>query len=140
VADEVLLNRRDLFTALADGTGKTTVLAPLGSSQGVGSFHWSPDGAFIAYVLWTGDNRMQTLSMTGAPGNGPVSPLTTAAGWIDSLKWHWTRSGGRIVYVADRDVDGIYELYTAYPNGPNDNRKISGALVVDGDVLTIDPP
>ena len=56
-------------------------------------------------------------------------------GNVQDFKWAPDSSG--VAYLADQDINEVFELFASQPNG-NNNTKLSGTLVSDGNVLAAD--
>ncbi|MDJ0975020.1 MAG: hypothetical protein QNJ98_11210 [Planctomycetota bacterium] len=132
-ADAVVDGRVELFVA-----GVTVRLhAPLhppiapggGLSEPVG---WSPDGSLFAYVA--DQNGVGVRELFVATNDGTDSRLVSGAmvtggdiadTELCETRVRWSGDAQYLVYVADQDVDGTYELFSVNV-GSGDVRKISG--------------
>ena len=121
---------------LPDG-GPLDVAAEPGSGFDV--FEWAPDNSWIAYIadqdtndvfeLFTAERITAVPPVFGLPVN--VSGAQVSGG--DVKEFQWAPGSFRIAYRADQDSNNVVELYTATPDG-SDNDKVSFTPVTSGDV------
>jgi dipeptidyl aminopeptidase/acylaminoacyl peptidase len=113
------------------------VAAEPGSSFDV--FEWSPDNSWIAFIADQDTNDVFKLftaeRITTEP---PVFSIpVTVSGMLvwggDVKEFQWAPDSSRVAYRADQDSNNVVELYTATPDG-SDNDKVSVTPVTNGDV------
>ena len=117
----------ELFTALADGSGKARLHPDLPALQSVRSFEWAPDGIRVMYLAdqftpgvpelfssrYDGDENRQ---LNGTPITG--GSVRTAA---------LSPDGTTIAYAADEVTAGVVELFTVPLDGSQPSLRITPA-------------
>jgi Tol biopolymer transport system component len=126
VSDQAAGGRQELFAVPADGSRALRRLhpaLPLGADVG-GAFRVSPDGArvvfradaeldevFELYVTRVADGVVTKLSGTMVAGGDVALPFENEASfWISP-------DGARVVFLADRELDGVTELWSVPLDG-----------------------
>jgi Tol biopolymer transport system component len=118
--------RPDLFTATADGKGRTRLTrTPVAERDPA----WSPDGTRIAYAARTDVRGPVRIFLVNADGTGRVQLTSQARGLADRSPT-WSPDGTRIAFVSDRD-GGFPEIYTMNPDGSG-VRRVTSNTVIDG--------
>ncbi|MGE3762942.1 MAG: TolB family protein [Kofleriaceae bacterium] len=131
LSDQEVNGVRELYTVLPDGGGTVRISGPLLLGDNVGTFAWSPDSSRIAYQA---SGTFASTLATDAPVGGDRAAIHGALFPARVLvSWAWAPDGSRIAYIADRDTEGVRELYTSLPGGSG-TVKVSGALATGGDV------
>ena len=134
IADQIILGRSELFSALGDGVGLPQLVSDLGDSDSdVENFAWSPDSDLIGFRA--DQDIVGIIELFTATPNGaityPISNVAATGGQVQQFLWEQNGSG--IGFIADQDTAGRFELYLSLPNG-RDSAKVSGSLVSGGDV------
>lgn len=97
----------------------------------------SPNGlwvAFEAYGLVSGKLELWVAAIDGNSAPSSLSgPISTRGGPF-ATGFLWTPDSSRVVFTADRDVTGVFELYSVEIANGYPVTKLSGSLVNDGDV------
>ncbi len=136
-------DKRLLLLSTSDGNLTNTisnlnnVISNSSGSGVVSSLKWSPVSnvlAFLAENVISGvSNGINELYVSDTDGLvTKISGVLVSGGEVD-FSYKWAPDGSRLAYTADQDTDEVTELYTNTPDG-NDNMKISGSMVTDGDV------
>jgi Tol biopolymer transport system component len=116
------------------------------------AFRISPDGSRVVYMA--DEEQDDVLELFSAPldGSGPAVKLSgtlVAGGNVLAVPSFapavafapmTSGAGARVLYVADQEVDEVFELYSAPLDGSQPAVKLSGPLVADGDVVLVSPP
>jgi Tol biopolymer transport system component len=120
-----------------------TLHAAMPAGRTVTDFRLSADGRFAVFRADQGENGLFTLYRT--PLDGSTAPLQLdspqiSGGDVSSFQISSTSGTGRqrprVVYLADRTVDGKNELYSVRLDGGNAGRpdKLNAPLPTSGDV------
>ena len=100
-----------LYTVPLSGGTPTRVLSKPG--QSVGSYEWSPDGRYVAYLdvlqrsgyyYWQSTNDVFILDTT----NGKSTNVTKLSANHGTPQW--TADGRYLLFASDRDGDGLYAV------------------------------
>ncbi len=78
------------------------------------------------------DASASAVRISGALVAGGDLPNT---GFPDQI-FQFTSDETRVVYLADQEIDEVFELFVAATDGSGSPTKLSGALVADGDVAS----
>ena len=137
-ADQDIVSVFELYSATPDGTVNDKLNGALLMPGGgvARNFAWSPDSSRIAYFAV--QDTVGVLEFYSATPDGAVNDklngaLLVPGGGVVGNNLAWSPDSRRIAYHADQDTDGVFELYSATPDGAV-NDKLNGALVTDGDV------
>jgi Tol biopolymer transport system component len=101
-------------------------------------YAWSPDSALIAYRAdQFVDEQFELFTATPIGNRLPVMISRLTLDGSDVIDFDWSpdlRVSNRVAYVADQDIVGVFELYSASPNGSS-NVNISGGLTAGEEVI-----
>ena len=101
-------------------------------------YAWSPDSALIAYRAdQFVDEQFELFTGTPIGNRLPILISQLTLGGSDVIDFAWSPDLGvsnRIAYVADQDTVGVFELYSASPNGSS-SVNISGGLTAGEEVI-----
>ena len=139
VADQDSDGTNELYTSEPDGSNNAKVNGTLVSGGDVDDgFSWAPDSSRIAYVADQDSDDTFELYTSEPDGsnNVKVSGSMVSGGNVQNSPIQWALDSSRIVYRADQDSDGTYELYASYPTTSTGNIKLSGTQNVGFDVRT----
>jgi Tol biopolymer transport system component len=148
IADQNSANVFELFTAPPDGQENDLVSdlpdPATNPDRDVKDFEWEPDSTLIAYVA--NQNDIDKFELYVSPsdsniGNRRVSGFPVAGSGvrenppvpIGEYLFGWAPDSSRLAYVADRDVAGVFELFSTTPDGGS-ILKLSGPMGANGDV------
>lgn len=89
------------------------------TNERVGFFAWSPDSKRIAFTLGEATLNGKNALFSANPDGSGIAILTSnfAPATADIANFAWSPDSQYIAYVYDAQVDGVYQLYTAKPNG-----------------------
>lgn len=140
--------RLDLYLADIAAPGVAMKLGselPAGGN-GAAAIAFSPDGQAIVYAADQDvDDQFELLLVElAAPGDairisgtmtpgGSIHPFAAGIGPF-SDGFGFSPDGTTVVYIADQDIDELYELYAVDASFPGMSRKLSGSLPANGDV------
>ena len=148
IADQNSATVFELFTAPPDGQENDLVSdlpdPATNPDRDVKDFEWEPDSTLIAYVadqvtdekfeLFVspsdsniGNRRVSRFPVTGS-GVRETPPLPSGV-----YLFGWAPDSSRLAYVADRDIAGVFELFSTNPDGSS-ILKLSGPMGANGDV------
>jgi len=123
-----------------NGTGNDAVLwdADVSSSASGRAFELAPDGTRVVYAARASSGT--TIELFSVPIDGSAAPLrlsrlTQVATGVYG-NWELTPDGAYVVYVADQEVRGRFELYSVPIDGSALPGKLSSTPVTGGDVGT----
>ena len=133
-ADQDIVNVRELYSALPDGSGISKINPALPVNRAVIDFEWAPDSSRIAYRASQDTEGVLEVysSLPDGGGNARINPTPPLAGGVS--RYVWSADSTRIAYVAAQDTVNVQELYASDPDGTN-NTKLNGALVAGGTVF-----
>ncbi|MEL6195754.1 MAG: hypothetical protein AAFQ77_01705 [Myxococcota bacterium] len=129
----------EAYTVAPDGTENIRVSGELVSGGDVFSISlvWSPDSSWLLYLADQDTDDVLEL-YTVAPdgtGNRRVNRDLVAGGRVSLPRRPWSPDSSRIVYQSDAITDGVFELFTAAPDGTEDTR-VNGEIAAGRRVLT----
>jgi hypothetical protein len=116
------------------------VAPPLAFGQKVGAFAATPDSANVVYIanrLVLSKNQLFVAPAVGPLPGGSIplnSPLVPANGNVTSFAV--TPDGLSVVYLADQELDEVFELYRTLFSSPGSSDKLNPNLVVGKNVIT----
>ncbi len=127
----------ELFSVLIAGGGPVRLNGPLPAGGNVADFALSPL-ATGTRVIFRADQRANELfDLVATPlGGGPRQTLnvsTAVAG--DVTDYAITPDGATVVFLADANVDGGFELWSNALNDPDAPRRLNDDLAPGGSVL-----
>jgi hypothetical protein len=93
-----VVDRDDLFTIVADGSGDRRVLKNVESGHGL---DWSPLGSSIAFSRYSGRSHIESVYTVRPDGTG-LRRITRSAGGEDSRQPFWSRDGRLLLYERER--------------------------------------
>ena len=104
----------EYWIAPTDGSGPARALVPnpVGSPPGRLDPGLTPDGLHL--LLWSGDDRIDAVTLRGLPASRPVVQ-GSSVGFL--YRFRITPDGRRIVWLEDREIQDVPELYSS-PLGP----------------------
>lgn len=102
-------------------------LRSLDSAHGANTIRITPDGSRVLYGAW----RLFSVDILGETDPIELSGTMISGGRLEDFLL--SPDGQTVVYRADQDTDGIFELF-AVPVTGGDEVKISGPMIPDGDV------
>lgn len=136
LADNTADNVYELFATSQNGVN-TTTLTQNSLAQGVDrDFEFSPDGRYVAFLRQKDTPGVTELYVDDLDNTAPpvkVNGVLIANGNVTSFQW--SPDSSRLAYVADQNIDLVYELYTVAPDGSQLVR-VSGDMVVNGSLAT----
>jgi Tol biopolymer transport system component len=101
-------------------------------------YAWSPDSDLIAYRAdQIVDDQFELFIGTPIGNRLPILISRLTLGGSDVKDFAWSpdlRASNRIAYLADQDIVGVFELYSASPNGSS-SVNISGGLTAGEEVI-----
>ena len=145
LADQLTAGVVELFSNQPTGNSTTTILLsrPLllpAADIDVSEFEWAPDSSLIAYRANQTSSSIVDLYTT-APNQGFSQQITSGlAPGRQVTEFAWSPvtippSGFRIAFIADKTIQGVFQLWTTSPNNSN-NVLVSGTLTnLSGDVI-----
>jgi Tol biopolymer transport system component len=126
ISDKDVNGVDELFAAFDDGTEIIKLSEQLVSRGNVVDFEISPNGIFVAYVAdqdTAGLFELYVVAVDKAPDETAikVSGLMAGSGILQrpsgEYVFQWAPDGSRVAYVADQNELRVFELFTATPDG-----------------------
>lgn len=108
-------------------------------TSGIYDFKISPDSTRVAYRTNQDNNSIIELYSANIDGSGLRIKLNNpmVSGGSASAGYDFSPDGTRLVYIADQNVDEIYELFSVgVLSGAASSVKLNSTLVPSGDVLS----
>ncbi|MEQ8818947.1 MAG: hypothetical protein RLY93_01785 [Sumerlaeia bacterium] len=139
--DQDVNGDREIYSVPADGSSSPTQLnnaLPTGGDVDNGGVLISADGGT---VFFTGDARVNGFfELFAAPVDGSsaavlISPAMTSTTGVSEGFCALTPDGSRIVYLADADTNGIFEIYSVPTDGSQAATKLNDPLITGGQVI-----
>ncbi|UCH22741.1 MAG: PD40 domain-containing protein [Deltaproteobacteria bacterium] len=138
LADEEANDVIELFTKKPDGSDKQKPAGNLGPLRDVIDFAWSPDSLRIAYLADQDIDDVFDLYSAIPAITPPFSGTKLSSGLVpgrEIIDFAWAPDplqpfNNRIAFLADKVLDGVYELYTVLSNG-------SGEVLVSSNFFDI---
>jgi len=121
-ADADIVERRGLFRVASDGSSAAAPLFTLPAHASVSDFAIAPDGTRVALRADLDTDEVQELYVVALGGgtplcvSGPLVPGGEVA-FLDGHGFAFSPDGNRLVYVADQEQDGRFELFGAQADG-----------------------
>ncbi len=129
----------ELFVSDVDGTSETPLSGDLVPGGSVIGFRIGLGGSWVAYVAdQLVDGRHELF---GVPIDASAGPVPLQGALVDGGDVHGSLAispdGARVVYLADQDVDEVWELHSVPIDASASAVELSGALPPGGDVLQL---
>lgn len=129
----------ELFSVPIDGSASATKLnGPLVTGSSIWAFWITNDGQRVVYVADQDTDNVKELYSVPMDGSAlpiKLNPTLVSGGNVVDTQFALTPNGHRVVYVADKDNDEIFELYSVPTTGPiTATVKLNGTLTTGGDV------
>ncbi|MBK8915822.1 MAG: PD40 domain-containing protein [Phycisphaerales bacterium] len=139
VADAEVDGAYDLYvTTAVPGAAPTRLTSGLTTGQAVESFTWSPDSRWIAFI---GDTATpSTYEAWYVPADASDVPGLLSGSMVSggnasvTAGAAWTADSARVLFVADRSTDEVFELFATDIGANSIPRRLGGAMVTGGDV------
>lgn len=142
LADHDRLYRNDLYRVRLDGSDD-----PLRLSQGIAGDYYlwgleiTADDVFAIFDVNVSGQPDGIYSVPIDSSSGPVQLNTTM---VPNARVHYFRlssDSSHVVYRAEEDTAGVWEIYSALVDGSGSQTKLNGELVENGEVhdFQIDP-
>jgi hypothetical protein len=132
-ADSNTTTESTLYIADPTATTPSVVVSAYYGGQNVDEFAWAPNSSHLAYS--TNDESLQVGLYTVQPEGGYVKEVS---GPFYNVKlWHigyfaWAPDSSRLAYSADQNTEGLFELYTTFPDTDGNETPVSGAITYAG--------
>ncbi len=141
-AERVVLNAlRDLFVVPIDGSAPAAPILPAESGRLIDRMLISPDGEHVVYTASTpgGATRAELFS---ARIDGDRAPLKLSGPPAPGIIWalRVTPDGGRVVYLADQETQGVIEIFSVPIDGSSGPVKLNGPFAPGRGIRTHDWP
>lgn len=137
-ADELADSVFELFSAHVGGADVMKLSGTLQADGDVNSTggRFSRDGTRVAFIADAETDGMNELYVVPSDA---VSPRVKVSGALQALgdvstSFDFSPDGALVSFVADKDLDGVRELYTAPVDGSAPPTKVSGPLITGGNV------
>jgi dipeptidyl aminopeptidase/acylaminoacyl peptidase len=125
----------ELYSVPLAGGSPVKLNSPLVSGGDVSFFRISPDSSRVVYQADQDTDDVWELYSVPLDGGSPVklNGSLVSGGDIPDLDFQVSPDSSRVVYRADQDTDGVWELYSV-PLAGGSPVKLNGSLVSGGDV------
>lgn len=130
----------ELFTVEPDGNDVLRISDDLTDGGDVTDFVWSPDSIRVAYRA--NQRTADAIELFSATPDGQekerVSGELSDGGNVGEYIWAPPDSSdisSGIGYIADQNIDKVFELFASTPNGDGEPAELSDSVADDGDVL-----
>ena len=129
----------ELFSVPVDGGTPVKLNVPLPPGFSISGFEISPDGSRVAYGVPTGTPR--SFDLYSVPVAGPAEASVLLNGPMieggNVLSFQFSPDSSTVVYRADQETDGVFELYSVPAAGPSGGAiKLNPALTPGGIVFS----
>jgi Tol biopolymer transport system component len=126
----------ELYVSNNEGAEIIKLSGNMVSGGNVVDFQVSPDGGSVTYVADQARDEVFELYVvpvdkTADENAVKISGLFMAGSGI--FQFSWAPNNSRVAYIADQDIEDLFELYTNLPGG-GDNVRISQQIGLDRDV------
>ena len=122
-----------LYTTFPNTTTDTLVSGSLAVTSDVLNFKWSPDSDWLAYLVRSALPDYQLLTTRNA-SLASISISSNIENDADgNYGWSWDSS--LIAFIADENTVDEFELFTSDPANVSTKARVSGDLVIGGDVI-----
>ena len=132
IADQDTVGKFELYVVDIANPGVSIRLSPTATptNADVQEFLFSPDGSRIAYISDqdTVGTREQYLVDISNPGTTTKLNGQLVANGMVGIGSVFTPDGTRLVYAADQDTDGLFELYIVALDTPGVSTKLNPAF------------
>ena len=131
--DEVV----ELYSVPSGGGAAVKLNGPLPTGGGVSSagLTFSPDSSRVLYRADQDTDGVDELYSVPSGGGAAVklNGALVANGDVYSYGFQFSPDSSRVLYLADQDTDGVYEIYSV-PIGGGAAVKLNGPLSMESDV------
>ena len=142
VANAETLAARELYCVPLDGSGVASKLSPpLAAFGSIAYFQFTPDSQRV--VMAADAVTFQEYRLYSAPADGSAAPVQlhgTLPEGCDAgdpgLSARPQVGGDRLVFVADLEVDGVFEIFSVLLDGSSPPVRLNGVLGPGRDVST----
>lgn len=106
----------EAFATRFDGSGNVQLSPTFSTPRESSSLHWSPDSGYVAITV-LGTTTAGAISLEGVAADGShtwtIASNLSSSGAVDPLTVDWSADSSYIAYLADREGDGLWEVYSA---------------------------
>ena len=136
VADRVIDNKVELWLAPIDGSAAPASLSGTLGASVIADFQWAPNSGRVVFVVDGTTPGLFEMYSIGTSIGSTVVPLsgTLVPGGDVLIGFKISADSARVVFRADKDINDVFELYSAPIATANATTKLSGTLVSGGDV------
>ncbi len=135
LADQTRIDRNDLYRARLDGSDEPArLIQGLAGNYTMYDLEVTPDAVW-AVITVDVSGEPDALYSVPVDGSGPPILLNTTA--LSNARLHYFRlsdDSNYVVYRAEEDTSGVFEIYSAPVDGSGAQTKLNGALVAGGEV------
>jgi len=138
IADQDRSDKFELYTALPNGSDNILVSGPLLDERDVDAFAWAPDSSRIVYRA--NQDFLNALELYTVFPDSALSSQRVTSGFdrgqnVRQFGWSPTAINleQRIAFIADKNIQGRFQLWTTSPNDSN-NVLVSSVGVAGGEV------
>lgn len=139
LADQEQDGTTEIYSVGVTGGARTKLNAPLVANGDVLDFRISPDSARVVYLADQDVDGRRELYMV--PIQGHADPTRLNASLVEGGKVQYdfavSPDSVRVVYVADQESDGVYEVYSV-PIVGGAVTKLNTPLVANGDMVAFE--
>ncbi len=121
-----------VYSVPVDGSASPV---PLFGQPLTGNLHVAPDGQRVVFLYRpsSGPGGLYSAPIDGSAAATEIAGPLVAGGEVKA--WRISPDSTRVVYLADAQVDEVYELYSVPIDGSASPVRLNAALVAGGDVF-----
>jgi len=127
----------DVFRVAVDGSSAPVRLSDVGADHTTTSFASSPDQSRVVYIanaVLPGAFELFSVPFGGGPSVRLDPPIPLPSVFREVSSFRIDAHSRRVVYLADRDVDEVRELFAVPIDGSAPAERLNGRLPTGGDV------